>query len=67
MRVLHVHQRLISIANAAKRHDPEHAHSLEDKLFIDVLTEIAKGEGDAAELAKAALRSRELEFPRWTA
>jgi hypothetical protein len=66
MRVLHVHQRLIGIANAAHR-DPEEAHDLEDKLFVDVLTEIARGEGDAAELAKAALRSRELAFPRWTA
>lgn len=67
MRLLHVHQRLIGVAKAAAAGDAESAHDLEDKLFVDVLTEIAKGEGDAAELAKAALRSRELEFPRWCA
>jgi hypothetical protein len=63
MRLLHVEQALLRIGMAAKT-DPEAAHGLEDKLYRDVLEEVAKGESYGAELARAALRSRELMFPR---
>jgi hypothetical protein len=66
VRLLHVYQALVRIGNAA-RDDAEKAHALEDELYRDVLTEIAKHENDAGELARAALRSRELNFSRWTA
>lgn len=56
---------LIAIGAAALRRDFESAHSLEDKLFRDVLAEIAKGKGPQGELAGAALKSRELAFARW--
>lgn len=67
MRVLHIHQRLIGIAKAAREGDAEMAHSLENRLFVDVLTEIARAENDQGQLAREALRSRELKFQRYTA
>ncbi len=63
MRTLHVRQALLRIGMAAKT-DPEAAHAIEDQLYREVLEEIAKGESDAAELAKTALLSRELLFTR---
>lgn len=65
MRLLHVEQALLRIGMAARGGDSEHAHMLEDELFVDVLTEIAKGETYHSELARAALKSRELQFARW--
>lgn len=56
---------VIAIASAAKRGDNEAAHSLEDKLFRDVLTAIARSENDQGELAREALKARELRFARW--
>lgn len=54
--------------------DPEAAHSLEDALFVDILEAICASwplSGMTPELAKglalAALRSREIDFPRWCA
>ncbi len=47
--------------------DPENAHSLENDLFLDVLEAISNGSSNAQELAEAALKSTELEFPRWCA
>lgn len=59
-----IQQRLIAIASAATQGDDEAAHSLEDQLFFDVLTEIAAGASDARVLARLAIRSRELKFAR---
>jgi hypothetical protein len=47
--------------------DNEAAHSLEDALDEDVLTAIADGAQNPAELARAALATKELEFERWYA
>ena len=67
MNLRDIDKTLIAIGAAALRRDFECAHALEDKLFRDVLAEIAKGKGAQGELAKAALKSRELAFARWTA
>lgn len=45
--------------------DYERAHSLEDKLWEDVLTTLA--ERDGCEIAREALKSRDIEFPRYSA
>ncbi len=45
--------------------DSENAHSREDELFVFVLHAIADGADNAAELARLALTSREIDFPRW--
>lgn len=49
--------------------DAESAHSAEDQLHQGVLAIIANGEHDdsAAALAREALKSRDLDFPRWCA
>lgn len=47
--------------------DDELAHSMEDALWEDVLRAIADGAPNAAELAKAALATKELDFARWCA
>lgn len=44
--------------------DYEAAHGEEDALHRDVLAAIAEGTGTAAGLAKEALRTTELDFPR---
>ncbi len=67
MRLLHVEQALLRIGMAARGGDSEKAHALEDKLYRDVLAEVAKTETYCGELARAALKSKELEFGRWCA
>lgn len=47
--------------------DDEVAHSREDELRDDVLKAIAEGASNAAELAGAALSTRDIEFARWCA
>jgi len=53
--------------------DPERAHALEDRLYKRVLAEIAESifkphsaarSQRAAELARVALKSQQIEFPR---
>lgn len=46
--------------------DPEAAHLLEDSLAWTVLETIAEGRANGAELARAALESRKIDFPRRT-
>jgi hypothetical protein len=66
---------MITVAGVEKRvakiakhqNDSEEAHSLEDRLYEDVLEAIAKGHPLARELAAAALGTKELHFPRWYA
>lgn len=48
----------------AARDDDEHAHNLEDALYIDVLQAIANGAPNAAELARDALRTQDIDFSR---
>jgi hypothetical protein len=45
--------------------DPEAAHTREDVLHSEVLRQIANGAENAQELARAALRSHSIDFPRW--
>jgi len=50
------------------KHDPEAAHCLEDELWDNVLMAIAGDIGaNPQELAKAALKTKEIDFPRWCA
>lgn len=51
----------------AKEGDDEWQHVLEGKLYIDVLEAIAEGDLYAKELAREALKARELDFSRWYA
>jgi len=45
--------------------DYESAHSMEDDLYQDVLNAIAEGAEDAAVLAKEALKTTKINFPRY--
>ena len=48
--------------------DPEIAHSLEDRLYARLLKAIADGTCvDAAECARIALTTGDIDFPRWFA
>lgn len=47
--------------------DNEAAHVEEDQLLEDVLSAIADGADNPAELAKAALAAREVNYDRWYA
>jgi hypothetical protein len=49
------------------RDDDEHAHALEDSLYIRVLKEIAAGSANPAALAAEALKAGDIEFSRWYA
>lgn len=61
-----IKKRVAEISKARK--DPETAHGKEDDLFVDVLRAIAEGRAeDPAKCATEALKSVELDFPRWTA
>lgn len=48
-------------------HDPDVAHGEEDQLRLEVLQAIVAGHDTPAGLAKAALKTGEIDFPRWTA
>lgn len=64
--VKEIEHRLSEIRAVA--HDDERAHALEDALFIDVLTEIMnRFGGPTSRLAWIALKSRDIDFSRWTA
>ena len=47
--------------------DDEVAHGQEDQLYADVLRYLAAGLGEAAELAREALKTEEISFARWCA
>ncbi len=47
--------------------DYEAAHSLEDKLYFDILTSISKDPSNAQELAKASIKVNKMLFARYTA
>lgn len=53
---------------ALSKSDYEHAHSLEDQLRERALKAIAEGKAeDPAKLAKIALSTSEIQFPRYCA
>ena len=48
--------------------DPEDQHELEDKLHVDVLKQVAaSGDQILSALAKEALKTQDIDFPRWCA
>lgn len=47
--------------------DPEGAHGEEDSIWEDVLHAIVAGHPDPAAIAEAALKTMDLDFPRWYA
>ena len=47
------------------RNDPEAAHSLEDELYAQVLGAVVAGHPEAREMARYALTSKNISFPRW--
>jgi hypothetical protein len=47
--------------------DYEAAHAREDDLYEDVLRTIAEGAENAQGLARAALKTKKIDFPRYTA
>lgn len=47
--------------------DPECAHDNEDELYQKVLEEVAKGNPRARKMAELALKTKQLDFPRWCA
>jgi len=49
------------------RGDYEAAHGMEDQLREDVLQAIAGGAPNAADLAREALKSTDMDFPRYCA
>lgn len=49
------------------RGDPEVAHEMEDILYRNVLEEVAAGNPEARNMAKAALKTKMFDFPRWYA
>lgn len=66
MTLAEVKNRLEAIAATAG--DAEVAHGIEDRLHQDVLEAIARGNTALpGALAREALRSREIEFPRYAA
>lgn len=66
MNVQEINRVIADIASLAED-DPETAHAREDVLFANVLKAIANGAPNAQALALAALKSQEIEFPRWCA
>jgi hypothetical protein len=67
MTVLGVKRAVTKIRDLAG-YDDESAHAREDELWADVLEAIASGKGDPpADLARAALATREIAFSRWYA
>jgi hypothetical protein len=65
MTVKDVQKWVRDIASMAK--DPECAHAGEDGLHYDVLCAIAHGAENAQALAKEAIKTSEIHFPRWCA
>ncbi len=49
-----------------KIHDDEIAHAKEDNLYYEVLKAISKGAFNAQELAAEAIKTKELDFARYT-
>ena len=65
--LLDVEKRVGEIKNKVIERDYEYAHSMEDDLYVDVLKAIAAGTRNSKQMAEAALKTQELDFPRWYA
>lgn len=55
------------IRDCIKSADPELAHENEDELYQKVLEEVVKGNPRAQKMAELALKTKQLDFPRWYA
>ncbi|WHO86452.1 hypothetical protein [Limosilactobacillus oris] len=55
------------IRDCIKGADPELAHENEDELYQKVLEEVVKGNTLAPKMAELALKTKQLDFPRWCA
>lgn len=64
MNINEARKRVKEIKDAAG--DPEKAHILEDKLFLDFVTLVSKtgSESPLKEIARAVLKSTKINFPR---
>lgn len=51
----------------ALKGDPEVAHETEGDLYRIVLEEVAAGNPEGREMARAALATKTIDFPRWCA
>ena len=66
MTIEEVQNRVQDIASTAG--DPEDQHELEDKLHVDVLKQVASsGDPILSRIAKEALKTQDIDFPRWYA
>lgn len=65
MTVEGIRQKVAEIRAAAD--DPESAHALEDELYEAVLRGIVAGDAYYVSLCEEALKSKEIDFPRWCA
>lgn len=55
------------IHDCIKGADPEIAHGNEEGLYQKVLEEVVKGNPRARKMAELALKTKQLDFPRWCA
>ncbi|VTX54382.1 hypothetical protein [Limosilactobacillus oris] len=55
------------IRDCIKGADPELVHANEDELYQKVLEEVVKGNPRARKMAELALKTKQLDFPRWCA
>ena len=46
-------------------YEPEESHEKEDYLYQKVLEEVVKGNPRARKMAELALKTKQLDFPRW--
>ena len=60
-------KQLVELIIKNAKSDPKLAHSNEDSLYWSVLDAVANGNPNAVEMAKEALKSKEIEFARWCA
>lgn len=68
LRIITVNNAVKAMAKAAlEAPDHELLHGQEDELHQRVLHAIAKGHPQAVELAKAALKTKQIKFNRWYA
>jgi hypothetical protein len=60
-----VDQLVAMVKGAVTARDFEKAHSIQDDLYVSVLIAVSVGANDSVDLAEAALKVAELDFPRW--
>lgn len=66
MDIKNVKQTVQEIVNLSND-DPEMAHEKEDDLYLAVLGQVIAGNHQSKEMAKEALKTQMIDFPRWCA